>query len=78
MGLGLGHDGKNGTSRSEWAQAVAKSMKEQHLNLAQARKHVKEHGMYKRGGLPSRANLDDMKGDNLGPQPYSTGGVQRL
>jgi hypothetical protein len=52
-------------------------MKEHHLNLAQASKYVKEHGLYKRGGLLSMANLDDMRGDS-GPQPYTTGGVQRL
>ena len=64
--------------KSERAQVVAKVMKEHHLNLAQASKCVKEHGLYKRGGLLSIANLDDMKGDNIGPQPYSTSGVQRL
>ena len=62
---------------SEHAKLVSKVMKEHHLNLAQASKYVKEHGLYKRGGLLSMANLDDMKGDT-GPQPYSTGGVQRL
>ena len=76
--MGLGHEGKKGRGKSERAQIVAKVMKEHHLNLAQASKYVKEHGLYKRGGLLSMANLDDMKGDNLGPQPYSTGGVQRL
>jgi hypothetical protein len=70
--------GNKGKGKSERAQIVAKVMKEHHLNLAQASKYVKEHGLYKRGGLLSMANLDDMKGDNLGPQPYSTGGVQRL
>ena len=39
---------------------------------------MKEHGLYKLGGLLSMANLDDMKGDNLGPQPYSAGGAQHL
>ena len=76
--MGLGHEGKKGRGKSERAQIVAKVMKEQHLNLAQASKYVKEHGLHKRGGLLSRANLDDMKGDNLGLQPHSTGGVQRL
>ena len=75
--MGLGHEGKKGRGKSERAQIVAKVMKEHHLNLAQASKYVKEHGLYKRGGLLSLANLDDMKGDT-GPQPYSTGGVQRL
>ena len=70
--------GSKGKAKSERAQVVARVMKEHHLNLAQASKYVKEHGLYKRGGLLSMANLDDMKGDNLGPQPYSTGGVQRL
>ena len=62
---------------SERAKVVSQVMKEHHLNLAQASKYVKEHGLYKRGGLLSLANLDDMKGDS-GPQPYTTGGVQRL
>ena len=62
---------------SERAKVVSQVMKEHHLNLAQASKYVKEHGLYKRGGLLSMANLDDMKGDR-GPQPYTTGGVQRL
>jgi hypothetical protein len=57
---------------SERSKIVSQVMKEHHLNLAQASKYVKEHGLYKRGGLLSIANLDDMKGDT-GPQPYSTG-----
>ena len=60
--MGLGHEGKHGKGKSERAQIVAKVMKEHRLNLAQASKHVKEHGLYKRGGLLSRANLDDIKG----------------
>lgn len=78
MSAGGYSGGNKGKGKSERAQIVAKVMKEHHLNLAQASKYVKEHGLYKRGGLLSMANLDDMKGDNLGPQPYSTGGVQRL
>ena len=74
----LGHEGKHGKGKSERAQIVAKVMKEHRLNLAQASKYVKEHGLDKRGGLLSRPNLDNMKGDNRGPQPYHTGGVQRL
>ena len=75
---GGGHSGggKKKTP-SERAKVIAQVMKEHHLNLAQASKYVKEHGLYKRGGLLSLANLDDMKGDT-GPHPYSTGGVQRL
>lgn len=78
MSAGGYSGGNKGKGKSERAQVVARVMKEHHLNLAQASKYVKEHGLYKRGGLLSMANLDDMKGDNLGPQPYSTGGVQRL
>ena len=78
MSAGGYSGGNKGRGKSERAQIVAKVMKEQRLNLAQASKYVKEHGLYKRGGLLSMANLDDMKGDNIGPQPYSTGGVQRL
>ena len=43
--VGLGHEGKKGRGKSERAQIVAKVMKEQHLNLAQASKYVKEHGL---------------------------------
>ena len=78
MSAGGYSGGNKGKGKSERAQVVARVMKEHHLNLAQASKYVKEHGLYKRGGLLSMANLDDMKGDNIGPQPYSTGGVQRL
>ena len=78
MSAGGYSGGNKGKGKSDWAQVVARVMKEHHLNLAQASKYVKEHGLYKRGGLLSMANLDDMKGDSLGPQPYSTGGVQRL
>ena len=77
MSAGGYSGGNKGKGKSERAQVVARVMKEHHLNLAQASKYVKEHGLYKRGGLLSLANLDDMKGDT-GPQPYSTGGVQRL
>jgi len=75
---GGGHSGGGKkTTPSERAKVIAQVMKEHHLNLAQASKYVQEHGLYKRGGLLSLANLDDMRGDT-GPQPYSTGGVQRL
>ena len=76
--MGLGHEGKKGKSKSERAQVIAKVMREHNLTLGQASKYVKEHGLYKRGGLLSLANLDTMKGDVLGPQPYQTGGVPRL
>jgi hypothetical protein len=72
-----GMQGGKKKTPSERAKVVSQVMKEHHLNLAQASKYVKEHGLYKRGGLLSLANLDDMKGDS-GPQPYTTGGVQRL
>ena len=78
MSAGVYSGGARGMGKSERAQVVARVIKEHHLNLAEASKRVKEHGLYKRGGLLSMANLDDMKGDNLGPQPHSTGGVQRL
>ena len=78
MSAGGYSGGNKGRGKSERTQIVAKVMKEHRLNLAQASKYVKEHGLYKRGGLLSVANLDDMKGDNIGPQQYSTGGVQRL
>ena len=43
--MGLEHEGKKGKGKSERAQVVARVMKEHHLNLAQASKHVKEHGL---------------------------------
>ena len=70
-------EGKPKRKASERAELVRKVMREHHLTLGQASKYLKEHGLSKKGGLLSLQNLDDMKGDS-GPQPYTTGGVQRL
>ena len=53
---------------------VKRIMKEKGLNLIQASKHVKEHGLYKGGALLSTASIDSMR-PNQGPQMYATGGV---
>ena len=56
-------------------ELVSKIMKEKNLSLIDASKHVKEHGLYKRGGaLLSLASLDEMK-PNQDPQMWETGGV---
>ena len=57
------------------AEVVRQIMKEKGLNLIDASKHVKEHGLYKKGGaLLSLASLDDVKG-NQGPVMFESGGV---
>jgi len=53
---------------------VKRIMKEKGMNLIQASKHVKEHGLYKGGALLSTASFDSMR-PNQGPQTYMTGGV---
>jgi hypothetical protein len=62
MSAGSYCGGNKGKGKPGRAQVVARVMKEHHLNLAQASKYGKEHALYKRGGLLSMANLDDMKG----------------
>ena len=57
------------------AEVVRQIMKEKGLNLIDASKHVKEHGLYKKGGaLLSLASLGDVKG-NQGPVMFESGGV---
>ena len=57
------------------AEVVRQIMKEKGLNLINASKHVKEHGLYKKGGaLLSLASLGDMK-PNQGPAMFQSGGV---
>ena len=54
---------------------VRQIMKDKGLSLIDASKHVKAHGLYKKGGaLLSLASLDEMK-PNQGPQMWETGGV---
>jgi len=56
-------------------EIVKHVMKEKGLSLIDASKHVKEHGLYKKGGaLLSLASLDAMK-PNQGPDMWQTGGV---
>ena len=56
-------------------EIVRQIMKDKGLSLIDASKHVKEHGLYKKGGaLLSLASLDEMK-PNQGPQMWETGGV---
>ena len=57
------------------AEIVRQIMKEKGMKLTEASKHVKEHGLYKKGGaLLSLASLDDVKG-NQGPVMFESGGV---
>ena len=64
--------GKPSNARHE---IVKRIMKEKGLSLIDASKHVKEHGLYKKGGaLLSTASIDSMR-PNQGPQTYVTGGV---
>ena len=62
------------TGGSKRHDIVKRIMKEKGLNLIQASKHVKEHGLYKGGALLSTASVDSMR-PNQGPQMYQTGGV---
>ena len=62
------------TGGSKRHDIVKRIMKEKGLNLIQASKHVKEHGLYKGGALLSTASIDSMR-PNQGPQMYATGGV---
>ena len=62
------------TGGSKRHDIVKRIMKEKGLNLIQASKHVKEHGLYKGGALLSTASIDSMR-PNQGPQTYMTGGV---
>lgn len=56
-------------------EIVRQIMKDKGLSLIDASKHVKAHGLYKKGGaLLSLASLDEMK-PNQGPQMWETGGV---
>ena len=56
-------------------EIVKRIMKEKGLSLIEASKHVKQHGLYKKGGaLLSTASIDSMR-PNQGPQTYVTGGV---
>ena len=56
-------------------EIVKRIMKEKGLSLIDASKHVKQHGLYKKGGaLLSTASMDSMR-PNQGPQTYVTGGV---
>jgi len=56
-------------------EIVRQIMKDKGLSLIDASKHVKEHGLYKKGGaLLSLASLDAMK-PNQGPQTFESGGV---
>ena len=61
--------------RSARHDVVRQVMKEKGMSLIEASKHVKEHGLYKKGGaLLSLASLDEMK-PNQDPQMWETGGV---
>jgi hypothetical protein len=63
---------KRNNSRHEIVRQI---MKDKGLSLIDASKHVKEHGLYKKGGaLLSLASLDAMK-PNQGPQTFESGGV---
>jgi hypothetical protein len=63
---------KRNNSRHEIVRQI---MKDKGLSLIDASKHVKEHGLYKKGGaLLSLASLDAMK-PNQGAQTFESGGV---
>ena len=70
--LAAGKEGGGGGSKRH--DVVKRVMKEKGLNLIQASKHVKEHGLYKGGAMLSTASVDSMR-PNQGPQMYQTGGV---
>jgi len=71
LAAGKESGGGGGSKRHDLVKRI---MKEKGMNLIQASKHVKEHGLYKGGALLSTASVDSMR-PNQGPQMYQTGGV---
>ena len=67
-----------GRSKSERAAIVSRIMKEKGLNLIEASKYVKEHGIYKKGG----ALLTDKDAATMKPagekEPFRSGGTPNV
>ena len=67
-----------GRGKSERAAIVSRIMKEKGLNLIEASKYVKEHGLYKKGG----ALLTDKDAATMKPagekEPFQSGGVPNV